>query len=351
MSFGTKITACVIGVVLLAIVLVSFERPPVVTVQSGFNGLGMEQVYRPPALARLEAANQVPASLPQIPAVGPTAGQTYQNVQVLRDLSVGEFTRLMASITQWVAPTEGPNAGCNYCHVAGNLASDDVYTKIVSRRMLQMNRQINEQWASHVAPSGVTCYTCHRGQPVPRESWARNLGPNPTNLNTLGALRGGQNIAMRSSGYASLPFDSFSMFFAADPAEIRMASRQIKPGNNPNHTMDTEWTYALMMNFSQALGVNCTYCHNSRNFQNWEGSPPTRAVAWHGIRMVRDINVNFMDPLLPAFSRPDVPEGRLGKHGDVLKVNCATCHQGAYKPLLGQPMAAQHPELNRVSLQ
>jgi photosynthetic reaction center cytochrome c subunit len=37
-------------------------------------------------------------------------------------------------------------------------------------------------------------------------------------------------------------------------------------------------------------------------------------------------------------------------HGDVLKVNCATCHQGANKPLLGAPMARDYPELNRASL-
>jgi photosynthetic reaction center cytochrome c subunit len=31
--------------------------------------------------------------------------------------------------------------------------------------------------------------------------------------------------------------------------------------------------------------------------------------------------------------------------GDVAKVNCATCHQGAYKPLYGFPMIKDHPEL------
>jgi photosynthetic reaction center cytochrome c subunit len=31
--------------------------------------------------------------------------------------------------------------------------------------------------------------------------------------------------------------------------------------------------------------------------------------------------------------------------GDVPKLNCATCHQGAYKPLNGAPMAKDFPEL------
>ena len=37
---------------------------------------------------------------------------------------------------------------------------------------------------------------------------------------------------------------------------------------------------------------------------------------------------------------------RLGATGgDVAKVNCATCHQGAHKPLYGAEMAKHHPEL------
>ena len=39
------------------------------------------------------------------------------------------------------------------------------------------------------------------------------------------------------------------------------------------------------------------------------------------------------------------PEQRLGPTGDVAKANCATCHQGAYKPLNGQSMLKDFPEL------
>ena len=31
--------------------------------------------------------------------------------------------------------------------------------------------------------------------------------------------------------------------------------------------------------------------------------------------------------------------------GDVAKVNCATCHQGVFKPLYGVSMAKDYPEL------
>jgi photosynthetic reaction center cytochrome c subunit len=63
-------------------------------------------------------------------------------------------------------------------------------------------------------------------------------------------------------------------------------------------------------------------------------------TAWHGIRMARDINLEFFtkDPLLSIF-----PAYRRGPLGDVAKVNCATCHQGAYKPLYGSHLSRYYP--------
>ena len=43
------------------------------------------------------------------------------------------------------------------------------------------------------------------------------------------------------------------------------------------------------------------------------------------------------------------PANRRGPAGDVAKVNCATCHQGAHKPLYGAEMAKFHPELQMKS--
>ena len=90
-----------------------------------------------------------------------------------------------------------------------------------------------------------------------------------------------------------------------------------------------------------ALGVNCTYCHNSRNFSGWQESPPQRVTAWYGIRMVRAINNDYIEPL-----RPEFPPHRLGPLGDTLKVNCTTCHQGQHEPLAGARMLRDYPELN-----
>ena len=56
--------------------------------------------------------------------------------------------------------------------------------------------------------------------------------------------------------------------------------------------------------------------------------------------MTRELNQSFMLPLTDTF-----PANRRGPDGDVAKVNCATCHQGAHKPLYGAEMAKHHPEL------
>ena len=109
---------------------------------------------------------------------------------------------------------------------------------------------------------------------------------------------------------------------------------------NRKSTKQTEWTYALMMHMSQSLGVNCTFCHNTRAFSDWADATPQRVTAWHGIQMVRDLNASYLVPLGVQY-----PESRLGPQGDPPKVNCGTCHQGAYKPLYGASMLTDYPAL------
>jgi photosynthetic reaction center cytochrome c subunit len=56
------------------------------------------------------------------------------------------------------------------------------------------------------------------------------------------------------------------------------------------------------------------------------------------------VNNEYMVPLTEVF-----PVERKGPGGDVAKVSCATCHQGAYKPLYGFPMLKDYPELASVT--
>ena len=319
-----------------SLLLSGCERPPVETKQGGYRGLAMEQVINPRLDAVKAANNGLPAVIPPAPADGPLASSVYQNIQVLKDLNVAQFTRVMLAITQWVAP---PDQSCNYCHGA-NMASDDRYTKVVARRMLQMVRHVNTDWKNHVGETGVTCYTCHRGNAVPQNIWFTN--PGASSDSGLIAGMAGQNKPAAGVGLTSLPYDPFTRLLL-DDQNIRVISNDALPDGNRSSIKQTEGTYALMMHMSQSLGVNCTYCHNSRSFAVWDLSTPKRTTAWYGIRLARDLNNNYLVPLKPSF-----PEHRLGVLGDVGKVNCATCHQGVFKPLYGESMAKDYPELQGV---
>ena len=308
------------------------ERPPVVAVQHGYRGTGMVEIYNPRLLADQAAINAVPASQPAASQDGPRASQVFKNVKVLGDQSVGEFTRTMAAMTQWVAPKQG----CVYCHNPQDFADDSIYTKVVARRMLEMTRHVNADWQSHVAATGVTCYTCHRGNNIPAATWFSAVPQNP---HSLVGNRAGQNAPAMSVGFTSLPNDPFALFLA-DSQEIRVAGSTALQSGNRQSIKQTEATYGLMMHISRSLGVNCTYCHSSPAFANWTQSTPQRVTAWYGIRMARDLNEAFLIPLTPAF-----PASRLGPTGDVAKVNCASCHQGAFKPLYGQAMLKDYPAL------
>jgi photosynthetic reaction center cytochrome c subunit len=323
---------------MLAAALSGCERPPVESRQIGYRGTGMEQTSNPRILqAQREAQPAVPQLPPGGSDDGPKAKDVYKNVKVLGDLSVAEFTRQMVAITQWVSPQQG----CTYCH-GSDLADDSLYTKVVARRMIEMNRHLNVDWTQHVGGTGVTCYTCHRGQPVPAQVWFKPADRKYAANSVMGDLAG-QNLAARSVGLTSLPFDPFTPYLLEDKP-IRVigdtALKMTGAAANRKSTKQAEHTYALMVHMSESLGVNCTQCHNTRNFQGWSDAPPQRTTAWHGIRMARDLNVAYLEPLTKTF-----PAKRLGVHGDVAKVNCSTCHQGVNKPMGGLAMAKNWPGL------
>jgi photosynthetic reaction center cytochrome c subunit len=336
-----RLASIVLAVAAVGTLLAGCERPPIDRVQVGYRGVAMEQNYNPRLMVEVIAANQPPEALEPASADGPKASAVYQNVKVLGDLSVGQFARSMVAMSNWVAPKEGPEAGCVYCHNPANFADDSKYTKVVARRMVQMTQNINGNWKQHVANTGVTCYTCHRGQPVPANVW---FDPAPLKHDVSGLLgdRALQNSPAASVKLASLPYDPFGPYLAGDQP-IRVQGDTALPTGNRASTKQTEFTYSLMVHMSDSLGVNCTYCHNSRSWQDWEQSPPQRVTAWYGIRMARQLNNEYMTPLTGTF-----PANRLGPTGDVPKLNCATCHQGAYKPLFGAKMAKDHPEFGGV---
>ena len=313
------------------------QRPPVVEVQRGYRGTGLVTIFNPRTLASLTESNTLPDTVPYAGDEGMKAGTAYTNVRVLGDVSVGELTRLMISMTRSVAPNEG----CAACHNLSDMSDDSLYTKVVGRRMLEMVRHINADWTQHVGQTGVTCYTCHRGQLVPPNVWFTN--PGPKQAGGFSQIPAGKNHPSAMAGGSALPLDPFTPFLEQDN-DIRVSSTTALRSADNRSIKQAEWTYALMMNFSQSLGVNCSFCHNTRSFYSWEDNPPQRATAWYGIRMVRDLNNAYLDPL-----HDTLPPERWGPAlHDTPKVYCATCHNGVYKPLFGVSMARDFPELKGV---
>jgi len=294
------------GAALAAVMVFSSacERPPVEVVNLGFRGVGMQHVDNPRELQ--DSVNAVVEREPQqgiIPLIGgdPAPPGTYQNVQVLGHLSQGEFNRTMTAITQWVSPEQG----CNYCHYVDpetgqpNYASDAIYTKVVSRRMFQMTQEINQNWSSHVREDrGVNCMTCHQGQPVPNNYF-----------------------------FFDGPGDPLRNYVDVEGARVQGTTALTGEGDNRQSIKQAEYTYSLMMHMSNSLGVNCTYCHNSARFADWDESTPQRVSALRGLRMIRDANMRHMVPLQDVW-----PESRIGPLGDGPKLSCASCHNGAYRP-------------------
>jgi photosynthetic reaction center cytochrome c subunit len=328
-----------------------------IAVQTGNPGLAMEIINTHAQVEERLAANTVPPSLPPASAGGQLSVDAYKNVQVLGHITSGEFTRLMTAMSLWVSPDDG---GCAYCHApqrdakgnvvkdedghpvadANNMQSDELYTKRVARRMLQMTMRINGDWKEHVKDTGVTCYTCHRGKPVPQYVWFDE----PEGSTRFQGIRNpklpkGYEAA---AAYTTLPSGALRPFLAEDE-NVRVQATEATGSDDRSSIKQTEWTYGLMLHISDSLGVNCTFCHNSRSFGDWDASPSTRTAAWFGIRMVRELNQQYLLPLAAT-----LPPERHGSLGDGPKVSCKTCHQGAYKPLLGVSMLADYGVLAKA---
>ena len=332
--FGWVMGGIAAFIVLVAVVGIglTFERPPVVSIQRGYRGVGMVMHYDPKLIQASLSRNQLPEPDPAVDPSGQPSSEAYQNIQVLKNLDSNEFLRLMSAITTWVSP----ETGCAYCHSLENMADDALYQKHVARRMIQMVQYINSNWKSHVGAGGVTCYTCHRGQAIPQGVWF--TAPPPA-YQGVAEVATGQNHPAAIANDSAYPGDPFTPFLL-NASTIRVQSTTALPSGDRESIKQADWTYALMMHFAQSLGVSCNYCHNSRAFGEWDQSSPQRVTAWYGIKMVRDLNQQYMVPLRDTF-----PADQRGSLGDSPKMSCNTCHQGAYKPLYGASSLAAYSEL------
>jgi photosynthetic reaction center cytochrome c subunit len=339
---GLLLRGGLIGLVVFAAAVAYMAIPrqlgriePTVTVQTGFRGTGMNI---PEFVADVEeqvAANALPDNLggPVVPQSGDaTVGEAGG---ALGHLTEANYDRLVTAMRGWVGQPL-------------IFTGEDNYQTSVAERMLAMTWAINDEWSAHVGATGVTCYTCHRGNQVPLNVWflpepnSTWAGPYARYQNNTIPAAASVGTGMVSNYSTALPVDALAAYFL-DPASqvnVHGYTSRDEDGSSNASIYKTYQTYNLMMHFSSSLGVNCTYCHNTRAPADPGGYTPQWATAQLGRQMVIDINLNHIEP-----TRELLPEARLGPLGDVAKVNCTTCHQGAAKPMLGQPMLPDWPEL------
>ena len=334
------------GAIFVAIMLVSWGNPAQTTsMQTGPRGTGMHVAEFD--VVRLAPDPTIDAYYTEEPYVPtgdePLARDIYQNVQVLGDLTEDNFNRVMNAMTQWVSPDQG----CAYCH--GDVAleeygADDLYTKVVARRMIQMTQNINENWDGHVNANqevGVNCYSCHRGANVPSEIWF-NITPVTKSTSGWASV---QNRATSLSQSTSLPSNALEVYLTEYEA-VNVHDLESRVAGVPNDIevasiQKTEMTFSLMNYFSNSLGVNCVFCHNSRAFYDPGQNTPQWATALLGRQMVIEMNQEYLIPLQDTY-----PAERLGPvYADAPKAACKTCHKGYQQPMQGLNVIADWPEL------
>jgi hypothetical protein len=105
---------------------------------------------------------------------------------------------------------------------------------------------------------------------------------------------------------------------APAPQPPPMTNLQLYPKETPRAEI-----VATMQGFTQALGVQCTYCHMGQapNFDFASDAKPTKTVARKMILMAREVSAKM-------------PEITGKPAADITRLRCATCHRGVAIPKL-----------------
>lgn len=299
---------------------------PVSFTQTGYRGTGMAVVQYESDAVEIAARNVLPETpAPILPEAGePLAGDVYPYAGELGNLTVRNFDRLNDAIGLWV----GPEA---------MLGPENTWRQQISLQHIAMTRALNDDWDIHNEPAGVNCYTCHRGNLVPENVWFL-----PTPLNSwAGPSAMFQNQATDVNYSTALPVDAMRTYLLESDQAVGVHGTSARnPGEPGASIYHTYQTFSLMQHFSNSMGVNCTYCHNTRALAEIEQATPQWAVAQLGRAMTQDVNNSYI-----VSNAELLPPEQLGPLGDAAKVNCTTCHQGAPKTFGGASAIENWPEL------
>ena len=339
--YGPGILVGVVGgAVVVAALLVSWGGRPfaVEAAQTGPRGTGMSVTdYVSDLAAPDPTIAAYTSAAPVVPQAGDQlARDAYPNAEPsLGGLTVANYDRLVGAMRVWTG-------------IPTLFEGEENYQTLVARQMIEMTQTLNDTWGGHTNLSGVAgvnCYTCHRGEPVPSNSWFRT-GDTVTGMAGWGAV---QNRVTPVSQYTSLPSSALEAYLLnAETIAVHDLDSRVPGGPTDEGYLawqHTERTYSLMNYFSNSLGVNCVFCHNSRAFYDVGQNTPQWATAQLGIGMVQDINNTWLVPvgelLPPERLGPALADGTL----NAPMAACATCHKGYQKPMGGMDMVSDWPEL------
>ena len=109
-------------------------------------------------------------------AAVPSPRKDYKNLKVLpKDISTKDLSRIMIDEFE-----DGLGVSCGFCHAEEkdshklDYASDEKPEKEIARLMMKMTLDVNEKYFQVPHPLigdsvlSITCMTCHKGQPRPR---------------------------------------------------------------------------------------------------------------------------------------------------------------------------------------
>jgi photosynthetic reaction center cytochrome c subunit len=197
------------------------------------------------------------------------AEEVYKSIQIFKGLPASAVMGAMEKISGFLG------VDCDHCHVMGEFDKEDKKQKDQTRLMFRMVSTISRE----LNTNRVTCFTCHRGQARPE--------PEPAELRGRSEEPSKQTAEDRR------------------PAEEAFRNIQVLKG------MPAGQLTSVMSDFSSALGVDCTFCHDMTGFE--KDTKPQK------------ITTRKMLNMASAVAREHF--------GGKSPIGCYTCHRGKTQPV------------------
>jgi photosynthetic reaction center cytochrome c subunit len=121
----------------------------------------------------------------------------------------------------------------------------------------------------------VTCFTCHRNQAIPPETWFPRAPKE-----TLAMFARSENWNESAQTVRNFfPDNGWALYFLQNEP-IHVQSKTALRSGTVAPQLVAKRVYEFMMQMSDGIGVNCGYCHNSRALADWSQSTPNRWVGY-----------------------------------------------------------------------